>query len=153
MKNNQTIFRSNIHWWALLFLWGFYVHMIFAYIHQWGNNPVNEVALLIFTIIWIMISVLLFAIRVILTIDDEFVKFKYYGELVKIHITQIEDVSVEKLSFFKIYAKLYQYYDFTGQFLKIQTKSGKTYQIAIKNAQKIKEEIEKRMLTINNIIQ
>ena len=148
--NNQTIFRGNIHWWVLLFLWGFYVHMIFAYIHQWGNNPVNEVALLFFAIIWIMASVLLFAIRPILTIDDVFVKFKYYGDPIKIHITQIEDVSVKKMSFFKVYAKLYQYYDFTGQFLKIQTKSGRVYIIAIKNAQKIKEEIEKRMIT-NNI--
>jgi hypothetical protein len=149
MKNKQVTYRGKMHWWGILILWGFYVHMIFAYIHQWGNNPVNGAALVIFAIIWIMISVLLFSERFILTIDDEFVKFKYYGDPVKIHVTQIKDVSVEKMSFFKIYAKLYQYYDFTGQFLKIQTKSGRIYQFAIRDAQKIKEEIEKRMKITN----
>ena len=145
MKNNQIKFHSKIHLWVFLILAGIYVHMIFSYIHQWGNNPIDKAGLIILTVIWIIVSVLLFAIRFILTIDDEFVKFKYYGDAVKIHITQIKDVSVEKLSFFKIYAKFYQYYDFTGQFLKIQTKSGRIYIFAIKNAQKIKEEIEKRM--------
>ena len=152
MKNNQTIYYGKIHWWVLLFLWGFYVHMIFAYIHQWGNNPIPKGGLIIFAIIWMMVSILVFSIRFTLTIDDEFVKFKLlnWGS-VRIHITQIKDVNVEKMSFFKMHAKLVECYDFTGQFLKIQTKSGRIYKFAIKNAQKIKEEIEKRMLTTNII--
>ena len=155
MKNNQTIFRGKIHWWVLLILWVIYVWMIFAYIHQWGNNPVNKAALIILSVIWISISVLFFAERFILTIDDKFfvISGSSYWASVKIHITQIKDVSVGNVSI-KMYASyntgLVYPFDFTRKTVMIQTKSGKTYQIAIKNAQKIKEEIEKRMLT-NNI--
>ena len=151
MKNNQTTYkRGKIHWWIILILWGFYVWMIFAYIHQWGNNPVDKAALIIFGIIWIVVSVLLFTERFILTIDDKFIKFKLFRwGTVNIHITQIKDVSVEKMSFPKMYVKRYEYFDFTGQVLKIQTKSDRIYQFAIKDAKKIKEEIEKRMLTTN----
>ena len=152
MMNNKVTYTGKIQWWIILILWGFYVWMIFAYIHQWGNNPVNKTGLVILGIIWISISPLLLVNRFILTIDNEFVKFKLvsWGN-VKIHITQIKDVSVEKMSFFQMYAKLNEYYDFTRKTLKIQTKSGNIYQITIKDAQKIKEEIEKRMLNFNDI--
>ena len=150
MKNNQTIFQSNMQWWILLFLWGIYVLMIIVNFHKLVNNPIPK-GLIFLTIIWIMISALLHATRFILTIDDEFVKFKMYLDPVKLHIRQIENVSVEKVSFFKIYAKMYakgyECRDFTRNLLKIQLKNGKIYHIAIKSAQKIKEEIEKRMLT------
>ena len=149
--NSQTKYSGNIHWWIILILWGFYVYMIFAYIYQWGNNPVNKASLINVGVIWITISVLIFDNRFVLTIDNVFVKFKSasWGR-VKIHITQIKDVSVVKMSFFKIYTKPHEYHDFTGKVIKIQTKSGKIYQIAIRNAERIKEEIEKRMITINN---
>jgi len=154
MKNNQTIFRSNGQWWVLLFLWGIYVCVIFLNIQHLINNPIPK-GLIFLTIIWIMFSVLLHAIRFILTIDDEFVKFKMYLDPVKIQIMHIKEVSVEKMSFFKIYAKMYakgyECRDFTRNLLKIRLKNGKIYHIAIKSAQKIKEEIEKRMLTTNKI--
>ena len=92
---------------------------------------------------------MIFAIRFILTIDDEFVKFKLlnWGP-VKIHITQIKDLSIGKVDF-RTYLKSAYQFDFTRQTVIIQTKSDRIYQIAIKNAQKIKEEIEKRMITID----
>ena len=162
MENNRVTYkqRINFHWWVILVLWGFYLWMIFAYIHQWGNNPVNKTTLIIFGIIWIICSVLVLSIRFILTIDDKFVVITFglfSGWDIKIHVTQIEDVSVGIMSF-RTYLKAgmvyykgtnYQF-DFTRQAVKIQTKSGKIYQIAIKNAEKVKEEIEKRMITTNN---
>ena len=143
IMNNQLIYKGNIHWWVLLILWGFYARMLYACIYQSGN----KVALIIFGIIWISITALLLANRFI-TIDDEFVEFKYYLDTVKIHVTKIKDVSVVKMSF-KIFSKNCEYRDFTGKTLKIETKNGRVYQIAIKNAQKIKDEIERRMLIHN----
>ena len=145
-----TYIRGNVRWWVLLFLWGCYVHMIFAYIHQWGNNPINKTGLIIMGVIWIVVSVLCIFFRLIVTIDADFIKFKSFNCDKKIHITQIKEVSFEKISFFKNFKLGEEYHDFTNQVLKIETKSGKIYQTTIKNAQKIKEEIEKRMLTINN---
>jgi len=153
MKNNQIIFRSKIHWWILLFLWGIYVFMIFAYIHQWGNNPTSKTTLVIFGILFSFISVLLFVMRRFsLTIDNNFVILKSYSlGTVKIHISQIKDVSVGKMSFSDHrFAKQDECHDLTGQFVKIHVRNDKVYRFAIKNAQKIKEEIEKRMI-INNI--
>ena len=155
IMNNQSIYKGKIHLWVLFILWGSYVHMIFAYIHQWGNNPVNKTVLIILGVIWISLSVFLPNSRLILTIDDKFfvISGSSYWASVKIHITQIKDVSVGNVSI-KMYASyntgLVYPFDFTRKTVMIQTKSGKTYQIAIKNAQKIKEEIEKRMI-INNI--
>ena len=104
-----------------------------------------------------MVSVLLLANRFILTIDDEFVVIfgSSYWDTIKIHVTQIKDVNVGKVSirmYARNYVKLVYLFDFTRQTVKIQTKSDRVYQIAIKNAQKIKEEIEKRILTTNHII-
>jgi hypothetical protein len=158
MKSSQTIYkRVKIHWWIILFFWGIYVWMIFAYIHQWGNNPMNKTGLVIFSVIWIAVSIFILVERFILTIDDKFfvVTFGSYWDI-KIHITQIKNVSVEKLNF-RMYVKTVSHrgtkyqFDFTSQTVKIQTKSGKIYQIHIKNAQRIKEEIEKQMLIHNNI--
>ena len=150
IKNSEIIFRGKSHWWLILILWGTYACMIFPNIHKLVNNPIPK-GLVVFTIIWVMFSVLFFFIRFVLTIDDEFVKFKSNWRLVKIHITDIKDVNVKKMGFWQMYLKYSsEYHDFTGNVFVIQTKNGKNYRFAIKNAQKIKEEIEKRMLTINN---
>ena len=160
MKNSKLTYkRVKIHWWIILFLWGFYVWTIFAYIHQWGNNPIPKIGLIIFAVMWIGASILVFAGRFTLTIDDKFLVVKFgltSGWDIKVHVTQIKDVSVEKVNFrtfmkaFSPKGSLYSF-DFTGQTIIIQTKSDNFYQIAIKKAEKIKEEIEKRMLITNNI--
>ena len=73
MKNSQTTYkRIKNHWWILSILWGFYVWTIFAYIHQWGNNPIDKAGHTIFGIVWIVSSVLVFIERFTLTIDDNF---------------------------------------------------------------------------------
>ena len=157
--NNKITYTGNIQWWIILFFWGFYVWMIFGYIHQWGNNPINMAGLIFFGILWILVSALVLASRFFLTIDDKFVILKsLILGTVTIDISQIKDVSVKKMNIFKIYAKMYakmyakgfECHDFTGKVLKIQTKNGKEYQFAIKDAQNIKEEIEKRMLNFND---
>ena len=158
MKNSKLTYkRVKIHWWAILLLWGFYVWMIFAYIHQWGNNPVPKIGLIIYAGMWTGISLSIFAMRYTLTIDDKFLVVKFStGWGIKVHITQIKEVSVEKVSFrtfmkaFSPKRRLYPF-DFTGQTIKIQIKSNNIYQITIRNAQEIKDEIEKRIST-NNII-
>ena len=162
MIDNRVYKRVKIHWWVIIILMGFVVWMIFAYIHQWGNNPVDKAGLVIFSIMFVGSSILIFTERYILTIDDKFVFFKFgssSGWTIKIHVTQVEDARVEEWNF-RTYTKCAKemYYrrgtlyvfNFTRQALKIETKSGKIYRIAIRNAEKVKEEIEKRMS--NNII-
>ena len=155
--NNKVTYTGNIHWWFILIFMGCFVWTIVAYIYQWGNNPVNKAGLFIFCTIWVIVSIVFFVNRFILTIDNEFIKFKLasWGRI-KIHITQIKDVSVEKMNLktcIKIISTYYKgtkyQFDFTKQTVKIQTKNGNIYQIAIKDAERIKEEIEKRMVSPN----
>jgi hypothetical protein len=158
MIDNRVYKRVKIHWWVIIILMGFVVWMIFAYIHQWGNNPVDKAGLVIFSIMFVGSSILIFTERYILTIDDKFVFFKFgssSGCAIKIHITQIEDVRLEEWSFRTCLKALrprgtHYSFDFTRQAIKIETKNGEIYRIAIRNAEKVKEEIEKRMS--NNII-
>ena len=90
-------------------------------------------------------------VRFILTIDDKFVIFK--TSLVthlKIPIANIKNVSIElvtKLKFAIVNKYFVRcYFDFVKQTIKIQLKNGMIYQLHIKDAEKIKEEIEKRII-------
>jgi hypothetical protein len=155
MKNNQITYKGKIHWWPLLILWGICAFMIFAYIYyqRGANNVAALVVIGIFNIFSALISAFLFARRMV--IDDEIVTLKFYCfDTVRINICQIKNVSVKEKNFFRICATTYSKYidihDFTRCILIIQTNNNKVYRIAIKSAQKIKEEIEKRMLTTNN---
>ena len=159
MNSREIYKRVKIPWWIIIILGGYIVYMIFAYIQQWNFNPVKEIGLIISGIILNVVSIVLFFEmffgRFILTIDDKFIIITFgslSGRDIKIHVTQIKDVSIGKVDF-RTYLKSAYQFDFTRQTVIIQTKSDRIYQIAIKNAQKIKEEIEKRMLTTNNIIQ
>ena len=153
--NDQTTYkRTKVYWWLPLLLAGICVWMIFAYIHQWGNNPISSVVVLI------MIGVIMFAFvvvclpgRFVFIIDDEFIIFNQpslWGSL-KIHIAQIKEVSVHKVSFKRAMIFRGHQFDFTKQVVRILMKSGNVYHISIRNAERIKEEIEKRMLKQNNI--
>ena len=150
--NSQVKYkRVKINWWIILILVGTYVLMIFAYIHQWGNSPIDKAGLIILAIIWI--AVCFFCGRFKLIIDDKLVIFRSdIWTPVKIHLQQIKDVSVVKVSLCgKMSAKLERYYFYyLKRAVNIQLKNGKIYQIAIKDAQIVKEEIEKRMLIHNN---
>ena len=149
--NNQTTYkRVKINWWIILMLGGIYVWMIFAYIHQWGNNPIDKSGLIFIAIIWIAVLIFLGRFKVI--IDSNYAVFRSDVWVpVRIPIDTIENVSVEQVSWSeivhipggKINRYLFDY--FVKQAIIIRLKNGIIYQISIKNAQRIKDEIEKQM--------
>ena len=152
MMNNQATYKLvKINWWIILVLVGIYVFAIFAYIYQWGNNPANKSTLIFLALIFIF--ALLYGAWCRVKIDDNFISFRIPNFLIqKIPIAIIKDVSIKQIGLMEIAGKFTDRYriDFVKQNLCIQMKNGKIYQFAIKEAQKIKEEIEKRMITTNN---
>ena len=162
MKNNPEIYkRVKINWEILLFVLavfaGIYVRMIFAYIHQWGNRPVTKTGLIVMAIL--LLGTFIFSWfcggRFIVKIDDNLVIVRTdVYKMFKIKIANIKSVNIERLNrawlggvAFPGKKKERIHIDFVKQMVSITVKSDKVYQIAIKDAQKIKEEIEKRMLT------
>ena len=148
--NNQTIYKqTTINWWAILLWLGINVWMIFAYIYQWGNNPIGKGSLIIFPFLF---AILILARaysdgkpiwKVIMEIDDKSftIKTDLYGRI-KISIDEIKNIDIEQQ------AKVSVWERFLGkQVVNIQLKSGKTNKFTIRDAQKVKEEIEKRMIT------
>ena len=153
--NNQTTYkRIKINWWVFILFGGFHIWMIFAYIHQWGNNPIDKAGLIKVSIIWIFIYIFIGRFKVI--INDNFAVFCSDVWIpIKILISMIDKVSVKKASMMGMSipfsnVKNYQFDFSASHAVCIQIKNGKLYQIAIKDAEKIKEEIEKRMITTNN---
>ena len=144
--NGQTTYkRTKINWWIIIFFIGLYVWMIFAYIHQWGNSPVDKAALVIFTIINIVVILCLGRIKVI--IDDKFVVYRSDIWIpVRIPIMQIKSVSLAKKNFKTATAKIDSYgLELTRNMVCILLKNHKSVHIFTKNTEQIKEEIEKRM--------
>ena len=165
--NNQEIYkRVRINWEISLFVFlilaGLYVFAIFSYIHQWGNNPASKTSALVVlpTILSVSFIFSLFgAGRFIVKIDDNSVIVRTdIHKMFNIRIVNIKNVNIEWLKRAWLGGVVYPgkkkeriHVDFVKQMVSITVKSGKVYQIACKDAQKIKEEIEKRMIT-NNII-
>jgi ABC-type uncharacterized transport system permease subunit len=162
--NKQEVYkRIKINWWIILILIGVLagalVHMTFSYIHQWGNRPLDKTGFIISGTIMavVFIGSGLFGGRFIVKIDDKFVIFRTdFYIFCKIPIAQIKNINIERLdrvwlggAFFSGKYTERIHFDFVRQAVSIQTKNGITYQIAIKDAQKVKEEIEKRMTTTN----
>ena len=154
MENNRAKYkRVIINWLVIILFGGLHVWMIFAYFHQWRDNPLSKSGLIIMSIIWIFIYILFGRFKVI--IDDNYAIFRsdvWIG--MKIPIPMIDNVSTKQvpLSLMSMYLPGYNFnqFEITRNVVKIQMKNGKIYQIAIKNAEKIKEEIEKRMTITNN---
>jgi len=52
-----------INWWIFLIvvgmIVGFHVWMIFAYLHQWGNNPIDRGGLIFLSLIWFFIYIII----------------------------------------------------------------------------------------------
>ena len=152
MENNYIAYkRIKINWFMIIFFIGSYVHMILAYIHQWGDNPVTKPTLIIFAVVWII--VLLHIWRFMLTVDDEFIIFRpTLWSMVRVPIAAINGVYIKQFALkdWMIPEKKDKNYqcDFTWKALVIELKNGKTYRITLtfKNAQIVKEEIEKRMI-------
>ena len=151
MKNNITTYkRVKINWLIFLILGGFHAWLIFAYILQWGNNPIDKTGLIVMSIIWGFTYILIGRFKVIIDDNLVIIKMDWYT-FFKIPIAKIKSVNIERLKWAFLggvyYGKNLErfHFDFVKQTVKIQMKSGKIYQIAIKNAEKIKEEIEKRI--------
>jgi len=52
MENNYIAYkRVKINWWMIVLFVGLYTCLIFAYIHQRGNNPIGNTGLIIISII------------------------------------------------------------------------------------------------------
>ena len=161
MIDNRVYKRVKVQWWGIVLLAGVIILMVLAHIHKWGNNHITSIGgLIVLSIVSIYFFVSVFAERFILTVDDKFVIVTFgaaSGWAIKIVVTQIEDVRLEEWSFRTCLKALrprgtHYPFDFTRQAIKIETKNGEIYRIAIRNAEKVKEEIEKRMLKHNNII-
>ena len=140
MESNNVIFkRVKINRWIIVASSVTFFTLIFLYI-LYGNG--------IFISMTCGSFVMLMDLQYIITVDDNFVIFKtYFKNVFKISISDIENVEVkqEPLNFFKFYQ-----FDFLEkEVVSIQLKTGKTYKLRIKNAQEIKEEIEKRMIITN----
>ena len=154
MTNNKIYKRIKVNWWMIIIFGGFHAWMIFAYIHKWGNNPISNNGLIIMSIIWIFIYIFLGRFKVI--VDDNYAVFRSDVWIpVKIPISMIKNVSVKKAPLMEMNIPgsnliKYQFDFFVPYAVKIQMKNGKIYQIAIKDAERIKDEIEKRMITIDN---
>jgi len=153
MNNRETYKRINVNWLLTLLIIGFYVFMIFVYVHQWGSRPITMTSLVILAVLWIV--VFLFAGRFILTVDDEF--FVFRSDLwtrCKIPIAAIKSVDVKQIARkdWYIAGKIIENHacDITWKAVVIELKNDKIYRVTLnfKNAQKIKEEIEKQ-ITLN----
>ena len=151
MDNNYIAYkRVKINWWVFIIFGGIHLSMIFAYIDQLGNNPI-EAGFIFISIIWIFIYLFLGRFKVI--VYDNFAVFRSDIWIpVKIPISMIENVSVKQVPMIEVYIPgsnpvKYQF-DFVSQAIVIQLKNDKIYQIAIKEAEIIKKEIEKRMIKI-----
>jgi hypothetical protein len=154
MSNQTTYIRTKIGeafiFVSITFI-AFYVFIIFAYIHQWGNNPISRTGLTIFTVIWFihLIPVWLLGGRYKMIIDNDYLIFraKMYT-YAKIRLTDISRIGVQKVPFSKMMnlsGSTDAYFDFVKETIIIRLYNDKVYKIAIKNAQEIKDEIEKRM--------
>ena len=151
MEKYPTYKRTKVNWWIIILLGGFYICMIVSYIHQWGNSPIDKAGLVIFAIINIVVILCVGRIKVI--VDDKFVVYRTDVWIpVKIIIMQIKNVSLAKVNFKETStAKIDRYgLEFTRKMVCIQLKNRKAVHIVTKDAEQIKEEIDKRMLIANN---
>ena len=153
MEDRAIYKQVKINWWVVIIFGGIHVWMIFAYIHQWGNNPMDKAGLIVMSIIWIFCYIFIGRSKVI--IDDNQVVFRSDVWIpIKIPIVNIKNVSVKQISWMNLYIPEKNtekfYFGFVKQAISIHLKNGKTHQIGVKDVEKIKEEIEKRMNKISN---
>ena len=151
--NSQTTYkRVKINWWIIIIIVVPYVPIISAYISQWGDSSATKP---LFFFHAIMIGTLLLLGRFKVIINDNYAIFRSdIWVPVKIPISMIENVSVKQVSILEMNipgSGLKKYsFDFVKQAVIINLKNGRVYQIAIKDAERIKEEIEKQMLKVKN---
>ena len=155
MNNQATYKRKKINR-VVIFVFVIYgiiyVHMTFAYIYQWGNNPIDRTGYIIFATILAVVLLFVWFLggRLKIIIDNDYFILRSDAWVpVRVPIDKIENVSIERFGLMEVPKfwkndKKYQF-DIVKQAVGIHLKNGKNYYITIKNAQEIKEEIEKRM--------
>ena len=158
MNNQSTYKRVKINWWLAIIFGGAYVFMIYTYINELNSpNPIINITwLIIITILEISIFTLFGRFKVI--INDDYAIFRLGIQFLKIPILMIKSVSIVKWNLWDVsirkwnlWGKIEKYkFDTVWQAVNIEMQNGKIYQISIENAQKIKKEIKKRMITTNN---
>ena len=155
MNNQTTYIRTKISkafiFSTVIFI-AIYVWIIFAYIYQWGNRPISTTGFIIFTVIWWihLLPIWLLGGRYKIIIDNDHIVFRSIAyTYMKIRLTDISRIGVQKVPFSKMMnlsGSTDAYFDFVKQAIIIRLYNDKVYKIAIKNAQEIKDEIEKRMI-------
>ena len=155
MSNQPTYIRTKISEVfiivSVIFI-AVYVWIIFAYIYQWGNNPISTTGFIIVTVIWWIhwLPVWLLSGRIKMIIDNDYITFRAQAyTYAKIRLTHIVRVGVKEVPLSKMINYSFEmenaYFDFVKQAIIIRLYNDKVYKIAVKNAQEIKDEIEKRM--------
>jgi len=139
-----------LNWWLILLLVGFYMFMIYVYVQQWGNNPLTLWSLAALAALWVVVC--LFAGRLIMIIDDEFVIFRSdLWTRCKIPIAAIRNVDVKQVAWkeWHIPGKIIEnhQFDLTWKAVVIELINDKIYRITLKynTAQTIKNEINNRL--------
>ena len=149
--DDKSVILIKVNWWFILIIVGLYVLVVFSYINQLsGSRSISMTGFIIMTITWILILFLGGRFKVI--INRYNFNFSHRGpdfwSPIKIPIVDVKKVSVKQVGLMINLPgmKINKYYfDFVKQAVNIELKNGNIYQIAIKNAENIKEEIEKQM--------
>ena len=148
--NNQTAYiRTKINWWIIVILAISYAPVI-TFINLWDSGSIG--GLIIFIFVSLTTLPLFFILwRFQFIINNEYVIFRYgVWSWRKMPISMVQDVYVQDVSSWKIMefsgkeTKNHQF-DFVNQAVIIHFSNNIVYKISIKNAQEIKDEIEKRM--------
>jgi len=175
MENRATYKRVKINWWLILPMSGLYVWMIFSLNNGFVSKSSLIFAGISYIVFFLYVGrfkviiddnfvvfrsdVPNYMTKIPMT-DISLVKIKIFSIFgyrssiwrpVEIPIVDIKNVSVERVGLMKMGDEeknvTKTYFDFVKQAISIQMKNDEIYMIAIKDAEKIKEEIENR---INN---
>ena len=148
MEKYPVYKRIKVNWWIVILMIFPSVALINEVVVK--NNFHSEI--LPSLVVTFSVLVLLGRFKVI--INDDFAIFRSDVWVpIKIPISQIMNVCVNQVALVEVnipweYPRKYQF-DFVSCAILIELENGKSYQIAIKDAERIKEEIEKRMLNRN----
>ena len=151
--NNQGIYkRIKIEWLIISFVVGILAFFLFIYIRD-GSGQSIDVDIIMFCVLLFIAALIIFNARYKVIIDDYFVTFHMLLSRLmplKIPIAKIKSISAKPVTGRFTFTpeenlENYQFDFWAPQVVRIQLKNGYKYEITIKNAQKIKEEIEKRI--------
>ena len=147
MENIRTYKQFKIVWRFVVIVYTLlYVLMIFAYIHQWGNKPIDKTGLVNLGIIFAIVLILIWLAcgRFTMKFYDKFALVRSFSWIwLEIPFKNINNVSMErvkrnipyKINFVGRNIEIY-HVNFVKKAVSITMKNGEIYQIAIRNAEK-----------------